>query len=208
MTHESVSPGLAEEEPRIEVIDRPEDIIAGFDCACKTFGEQTHDAIWMAMNPEWDRTGPDGKQRAAARMVDQWRRITYDNQGNANTIFLKATVSCQGERVVAGMAIWAQLSMVEGYGERPSADLRSDLDLDALYPDDEAEKRYLCQVYRSLVKRRVEVVQEKVSSHPPSLMHLQLVCSIIPSLSPGFRNWDILVYLMVELFLPGTPLSF
>ncbi|KAI0380171.1 hypothetical protein F5Y04DRAFT_258430 [Hypomontagnella monticulosa] len=180
MTKQLVSTSLGEGEPRIEVIDQPKDIVAGFDCACKTFGEQTQDAIWMAMNPEWNKTGPEGRQRAAARMVDQWRRITHDSRGNANTIYLKATVPYQGQRVVAGIAIWAQLSMVEGYGGRPSDDLRSDLDLDALYPGNEAEQRYLCQVYRSFLKRRVEVVQEKASSHPPSLMHLQL-CVVDPA---------------------------
>ncbi|KAI0120378.1 hypothetical protein F4776DRAFT_251764 [Hypoxylon sp. NC0597] len=169
-----------DEELRIEVIDRPEDIEAGFDCAANAFGRQTCDAIWMAMNPEWDKTGPEGRPRAVARMVEQWRSISHDSDGNANTIFLKATLPSQGGRVVVGMAIWTQLSMVEGLGNRPSDDLRSTLDLERLYPNNEAEQRYLCQVYHSLVKRRIEVVREKETSQQPSLLHLEL-CAVDPA---------------------------
>lgn len=116
-------------------------------------------------------------------MLSQWRRITYDSRGYANTIFLKATLpdaTEKGQRIFAGLAIWVQLSMVEGRGERPSDDLRSDLDLNALYPGNYTEQRYLCQVYRSFAKRRVEVVKEKAVSQSPALMHLQL-CVVDPS---------------------------
>lgn len=174
---------LTDDEPWIEVIDQPEDVVKGFDCCCKAFGEQIHDAIWIAMNPEWNLDGPEGRPRAAARMVEQWRRITYDSRGYANTIFLKATLpdaTEKGQRIFAGLAIWVQLSMVEGRGERPSDDLRSDLDLNALYPGNYTEQRYLCQVYRSFAKRRVEVVKEKAVSQSPALMHLQL-CVVDPS---------------------------
>ncbi|KAI1779648.1 hypothetical protein F4818DRAFT_400089 [Hypoxylon cercidicola] len=167
-------------DPQIEVIDRPEDVIEAFDCACKAFGEQTHDAIWTAMNPEWDKVGPAGRPRAAARLVEQWHRTTYDREGNPNIVFLKATFpdpAENGRRVIAGLAIWAQLSVVEGRGDPPSDDLRSSLDLEALYPGNEAEQRYLCQVNRSFAKRRCEVVKEKATSQPPSVMYLQLCAS-------------------------------
>ncbi|KAI1381875.1 hypothetical protein F4677DRAFT_399974 [Hypoxylon crocopeplum] len=184
-----------EEELWIEVISRAEDIVAGFDCACLAFGDQTHDAIWMAMNPEWDKTGAEGRSRAAARMVEQWRQTTHDSDGNANTVFLKATLPGQGGRLVVGIAIWAQLSMVKGRGDRPSDDLRSTLDLEALYPGNEAEQRYLCQVYRSFVKRRVEVVREKEGSRLPSVMQLQL-CVVDPAyqrmgIASKFVQWGL-----------------
>ncbi|OTB06242.1 hypothetical protein M426DRAFT_114443 [Hypoxylon sp. CI-4A] len=179
MTDQSTPNKPITEELWIEVIDKPEDVVAGFNCCCHTFGDQTHDAIWMATNPEWDNTGPEGRVRAAERMVEQWRNITYDRVGNANTVFLKATLPIEGKRVIAGIAIWAQLSMVEGRGERPSDDLRSTLDLKALYPNNEPEQRYLCQVFKSFAKRRVEVVKEKEDSEPPSLLHLQL-CVVDP----------------------------
>lgn len=165
---------------QIEVIDRPEDVIEAFDCTCKAFGEQVHDAIWIAMNPEWEKDGPEGRPRAAARLVEQWRGITYDSQGNPNSIYLKATLpdpADSARRVIAGFAIWAQLSIVEGHGDPPSDDLRSSLDLDALYPGNEAEQRYLSQVHRSFAKRRCEFVREKATSQPPSVMHLQLCAS-------------------------------
>ncbi|KAI0844185.1 hypothetical protein F5Y00DRAFT_208835 [Daldinia vernicosa] len=178
MAHQPATTKLPEEEPRVEIIDREEDIIAGFDCACNAFGNQVRDTLWMAMYPGWDTT--EGRARAAAKLVEKWRNVTYDNQGNANTIFLKATVSDQGRPVVAGLAVWDQLSIVDGYGERPSDDQRILSDIKALYPDDEAEQRYLFQVLRSFVKRRVEVVKEKETSHPPAVMHLRS-CSVDPA---------------------------
>ncbi|OTA93715.1 hypothetical protein M434DRAFT_21308 [Hypoxylon sp. CO27-5] len=180
MTHQPEGNQPIDGELLVEVIDRPEDIEAGFDCAANAFGRQTRDAIWMAMNPEWDKTGPEGRPRAVARMVEQWRNISHDSDGNANTIFLKATLPSQGRRIVVGMAIWTQLSMVESRGNRPSDELRSTLDLEKLYPNNEAEQRYLCQVYRSFVKRRIEVVREKETSQQPSLLHLEL-CVVDPA---------------------------
>ncbi|KAI1648676.1 hypothetical protein F4815DRAFT_58617 [Daldinia loculata] len=167
-----------EEEPRVEIIDCEEDIIAGFDCACNAFGHQVRDTLWIAMNPGWET--PEGRARVAAKLVEKWRNVTYDNQGNANTIFLKATVSDQGRPVVAGLAVWDQLSIVEGYGERPSDDQHILSNIESLYPGDEVEQRYLFQVMRSFVKRRVEVVKEKATSHPPAVMHLRS-CSVDPA---------------------------
>ncbi|KAI1407034.1 hypothetical protein F5Y13DRAFT_175809 [Hypoxylon sp. FL1857] len=173
--------GLMDGELRIEVIDRPEDIEAGFDCAANAFGNQAHDTIWMGFYPEWNKTGPEGRTRAAGRLIKQFHNVTYDSDGNANTVFLKATLpDSQGQRIVVGMAIWLQLSMVEGRGNRPSDDLRSSLDLEMLYPNNEAEQRYICQLYRSLVKRRVEVTREKETSQPPAIFHLGS-CSVDPT---------------------------
>ncbi|KAI1478380.1 hypothetical protein F4774DRAFT_165879 [Daldinia eschscholtzii] len=181
------------EEPRIEVIDREEDIIAGFNCSCNAFGNQVHDNLWIAMNPGWDT--PEGRARAAAKLVEKWRNVTYDTQGNVNTIFLKATVSDQGRPVVAGLAVWEQLSIVEGHGERPPDDQRIASDVEALYPNDEVEKRYLFQVLRSFVKRRVEVVKEKATSHPPAVMHLRS-CAVDPAyqrrgIAQKFVQWGL-----------------
>ncbi|KAI1393983.1 uncharacterized protein F4822DRAFT_32898 [Hypoxylon trugodes] len=179
MTHHI--PKETEGEIRIEVIDRAEDVVAGFDCMCNAFGHQTRDTLWIDLNPGWDKPGPEGRARGAQLLVDSWRNITRDINGNDNTIFLKATLpNQQGERVVAGIAIWMQLSMVEGRGVKPSDDLRESKDLDVFYPNNEPEQRYLCQVYRSFVKRRIEVVKEKESSQQPSLMHLRS-CAVDPA---------------------------
>lgn len=165
------------DDVRIEVVSKPEEVVAGFDCICDAFGNQARDAIWMATNPEWNKSGPEGRPQAAARMVKEWQSITYDNKGRPNKIFLVATVPSEGKRVVAGMAVWAQLSMVEGHGDQPSNDLRSSLDLEALYPGNESEQRFLCQVWRSFTTRRVEVAKEKQSSEQPSIFHLS-ICGV------------------------------
>ncbi|KAI1143135.1 hypothetical protein F5Y05DRAFT_408589 [Hypoxylon sp. FL0543] len=167
---------LMDEGLRIELMDRPEDVEAAFGCAANAFGKQTHDTLWMAMNPGWDKPGPE----RAERMVKMWRDISHDSDGNANTVLLKATLPSQGQRVVVGMAIWLQLSMIEGRGIRPSDDLRSSFDLEKHYPNNETEQRYLCQAFRSLVKRRVEVIREKETSQPSAVFHLGL-CAVDPA---------------------------
>lgn len=166
---------------RIELITSAEDIVASFDCTCKTFGSQTHDGIWIAMNPGWDT--PEGKAKGAQRMVQRWSAVARDNNGELNTMFLKATLpdaQRQGERVLVGVAIWVQASAVEGHGDVPAEDLRTVMDLEAVYPGNEAEQRYACQLDRSLHRRRIEVVKEKATASPPAVMVLDL-CVVDPA---------------------------
>ncbi|KAI1079164.1 hypothetical protein F5B20DRAFT_545212 [Whalleya microplaca] len=175
----STSP--ASQEARVELAESAEDIIGGFHCMVEAFGRQTGDAVWTQMNPGWDT--PEGKTDGAERMVNRWRHTTRDDKGQANTLFIKVTLPDphkEGRRVIAGMAIWEQASVVEGRGYAPSDDFGSFLDLEALYPGNEAEQRYLRQLYRSLVKRRIEVVKEKATSQQPAVFVLD-VCAVDPA---------------------------
>ncbi|KAH9897271.1 hypothetical protein F4778DRAFT_254100 [Xylariomycetidae sp. FL2044] len=169
--------------PRIEEVDKAEDMIGAFHCLCESFGKQTRDTLWMSHNPGWD--SPEGKARAVERMVERWRSRTKDWEGRDNTMFLKATVPDPHEeegsrRVIAGFAVWVQASAVEGHGVLPSDDLRAALNLEELFPGDEAEQRFQCQVWRSFAKRRVEVVKEKASSSPPAVLNLNM-CAVDPA---------------------------
>lgn len=93
-------------------------------------------------------------------------------------MFLKATVPDQsGKEVIAGMAIWVQLSTVEGHGDAPTTDL---VQMNTLYPDDEISQKFLCQVINSLTKQRKEVVTEAASRDPPAIMALDL-CAVDPA---------------------------
>ncbi|KAI0600109.1 hypothetical protein F4775DRAFT_548050 [Biscogniauxia sp. FL1348] len=157
---------------KVSVIDRAEDIVEAFECVRAAFGRQARDAIWTGLNPGWDTAA--GAARGAARLVERWR-------GSADTVFLKATLpraDAEQGVVIAGFAIWVQASFVEGRGDEP------ELDLEALYPDDAAERRYLAQVYRSLVRRRGEVVREKAGGGEeeglPAVMVLDL-CATHPA---------------------------
>lgn len=164
---------------QIEPITNAQDIVDGFDCLCSTFGRQTRDGIWIAMNPGWDT--PSGAAQAAARMVDRWRTTTRDSKGNANTTFLKATLPRkEGGRTIVGMAIWLQASAVEGHGDRPVEDMGEAVDLEVLYPGNPAEQRYVCQLDRSLHGRRIEVVKEKAGESQPAVMVLDL-CVVDPA---------------------------
>lgn len=166
---------------RIDIIYQPDDIIRAFDCVCEAFGRQVQDGIWIAMNPGWDT--PQGRACGAERMVARWRHKTNDKNGLPNTIFLKATLPCsqfEERRVIVGFGIWVQASNVEGHGDPPVEDLANSIDLNALYPDNEPEQRYLCQVISSLHRRRTEVIKQKATAVPPAVMILDM-CAVDPA---------------------------
>ncbi|KFA71945.1 hypothetical protein S40288_06742 [Stachybotrys chartarum IBT 40288] len=165
---------------RIEFVDQPDDIVQGFECLCATFGRQTHDGIFKAMNPGWDT--PEGHAAGAQRMIDRWQAAKRTAAGDLSTIFLKATVpdaKSPGGRVVGGLAIWLQASVVPGHGEAPVEDLSQVMDLEAVYPGDKDEQRYLVQLDRSLHGRRIELVKAKAGASPPAVMVLDL-CIVHP----------------------------
>ncbi|SPO00350.1 uncharacterized protein DNG_03195 [Cephalotrichum gorgonifer] len=166
---------------RVEVIQHEDDIAHAFDAASNTFGRQTRDAIWMAMNPGWDT--PEGRTKCVARMVTRWRDATRDRDGNLNTTFIKATVpdpQDPTQRAVAGVAIWMQTSAVEGRGVPPPENLIKDMGIEELYPDDEAEQRFLAQVMGSLCKQRWEAARKAASTQSPAIMGLDM-CVVNPA---------------------------
>ncbi|KAL4955382.1 hypothetical protein BDW69DRAFT_160769 [Aspergillus filifer] len=164
---------------RVSPITDPSDLPRIFDITASAFGTQVADGFWMAMNPGWDTD--EGRKAGIARFAERLSSTTIDRNGKPNTIFLKATVhDDQGKEVIAGAAIWVQASMLDGYGDKPVTDLGKAMDLNALYPGDLAEQRYVRQVDRSLHKRRVEVVQESASTSSPAVMALDL-CAVDPA---------------------------
>ena len=164
----------------VEVITNPEDLAQGFkNCAVETFIRQIHDGMFTAGHPGWDT--PDGLQKCTDRYVDRWRKATRNKDGDLNTIFLKATIL--GNNEVAGFAIWVQQSMIEGHGDRPVEDLSKAMDLDALYPGNKNEQRYMCQMDAALHQRRIQVVKEKANSSPPSAFSLDMCC-----VNPAFQK--------------------
>ncbi|KAI3397193.1 hypothetical protein diail_11167 [Diaporthe ilicicola] len=168
-------------ELNIEVIDRAEDFTNAFECAAKCFGDQINDAVWTAMNPGWDT--PEGKAAGAAKLVERWQSTATNKDGNPNTVFLKATLpdpQQADQRVLVGFAIWVQYSVLEGYGDTPSMDLSKGVDVEALYPGNTAEQRFLSQAYASLLKQRVETVQSKAGASPPATFVLDL-CTVDPA---------------------------
>ncbi|CAM1502336.1 Fc.00g043200.m01.CDS01 [Cosmosporella sp. VM-42] len=191
-----MSTKITSSDLRIELANEAADIERGFESICNTFGHQTHDGIWEAMNPGWNT--PNGKAAGTARMVDRWRSTTTDRNGKPNTIFLKATLpnpQQERQRVIAGMAIWVQASVVDGYGEAPVEDFSKIVDLETLYPENEAEQRYLRQLDYSLHKRRIEVVKKKATEDPPAVMVLDL-CVVEPAfqrrgIAKGLVQWGL-----------------
>ncbi|KAL4923413.1 GNAT family N-acetyltransferase [Aspergillus undulatus] len=167
-------------QARISPITDPSDLPRFFDITASAFGSQTKDGLWIANNPSWDTV--KGRESAIARLTERWKSTTINRNGGPNTVFLQATVTDEdtGTETVAGVAIWVQLSMLEGYGDKPVADLSKAIDLDALYPGDEGEQDYLCQIDYSLHRRRIQVIQEIASSSSPAVFALDL-CAVDPA---------------------------
>lgn len=165
----------------VALITDPADFTGAFIASANAFGHQIHDAIWISFSPRWDT--PEGLAAGADRLVKRWAATTHDKHGRPNTVFLKATVpdpDHPGERRIAGIAIWAQLSMVPGYGEVPSTDFGKGTDLKAMYGEDEATQRLACQVWASLVSRRVETVRAKEKEELPATFVLDM-CAVDPA---------------------------
>lgn len=175
---------------QISVIQDAADFTGAYDACARAFGDQIHDAVWIALSPGWDT--PEGRAAGAARMAKRWRATTTDRDGRPNTVFLKATLpdpdpdpspdqpAGAGRRVV-GTAIWAQLSTVPGLGEAPSAELGTPEGLAEMYGGDERATRLGRQVWASLVARRLAAVRAKEAegADPPAVFVLDL-CAVDP----------------------------
>ncbi|KAI0401259.1 acyl-CoA N-acyltransferase [Xylaria palmicola] len=173
------------ETPLVEVITDAGDFAEAFRCASEAFGRQANDAIWAAFNPGWDT--PEGQAAGAARWAQRWRAATSggDGDGDPHTVFLKATLPdtaapAPPPRLIVGLAIWVQASAVAGRGVVGSDDLRGTMDLDALHPGDEAEQRFLRQMFRSLISQRMAFVRARAAADPPAVMALDL-CATHPA---------------------------
>lgn len=164
---------------RIALIEKAEELTQAFDCAAAAFGRQTKDGIWMAMSPGWDT--PKGRTNAITRSIRRWEKTTTDNNGRPNTMHLKAALlDDNGLEQVVGLAVWLQVSAVEGHGDVVPNEMMMQENARGLYPDNETEQRYLFQLDRSLHQRRGEVVQSKATMSQPSAMVLDF-CVVHPS---------------------------
>ncbi|KAG9697655.1 hypothetical protein KCU95_g3604, partial [Aureobasidium melanogenum] len=164
----------------VEIIDSEQDFATAFAIISRCFGQQTKDVFWQAMNPSWDMH--DGATAGRDRMIKRWQSVTANKSGEPNTVHLKATVPDPNnpvKRVMAGIAIWAQLSMVDGMGDKPSTDVSTAVNLDELYPGDATEQRFLRQGFASFVSQRVKTLEEKATTSSPATFSLDL-CAVDP----------------------------
>ena len=130
------------------------------------------------MNPGWDTEA--GQISNAQALIKRWRSTTTNKDGKPNTILLKATLpdpDKDGERKVVGMAIWCQLSHVEGFGDPFTGDMT-----ETLAKLDGKDKRFADQCFRSLYKTRIEYVRKVSESgrNPPAIFVLDL-CAVDPA---------------------------
>jgi GNAT superfamily N-acetyltransferase len=156
------------------------DFKQGQHCLSEAFGRQAQDAVWKLMTPGWDTE--EGQTKHAQIMMDRWQSTTTNKDGQPNALYLKATLpdpDKQGERRVVGMAIWRQLSFVEGYGDTFSSDMSA-----ALADYDEKNQRFATQMFNSLWKRRIAYMHEveKSDRNPPAIFTLD-ICAVDPAYS-------------------------
>lgn len=162
----------------ISPIETEQDIRQANYCVSEAFGRQAKDAVWMLMNPGWETE--EGRENHAQGMIKRWQSITTNKDGKPNAIYLKATLpdpDKQGERRVVGLAIWKQLSLVEGHGDPFSSDMS-----EALVDYDEKNQRFATQMFNSLWKRRIEYLQQVASDgrDPPAIFVLD-ICAVDPA---------------------------
>ncbi|KAH8724120.1 hypothetical protein GQ44DRAFT_709179 [Phaeosphaeriaceae sp. PMI808] len=169
---------ISQDEIIVSPLETEKDFIQATHCVSEAFGRQTKDCIWIAMNPGWDTEV--GQAVNARDMMKRWKSTTINKHGKPNTIFLKATVpdpTQDGERRVAGLAIWRQLSYVDGCGDPFTGDMSEVLD-----KLDDTEKRFGDQIFRSLWKRRIEYLRQVSDSDrdPPAIFTLD-TCAVDPA---------------------------
>jgi ribosomal protein S18 acetylase RimI-like enzyme len=161
----------------ISPVENEKDLVQANHCVAEAFGRQAQDAVWMLMNPGWDSEA--GQALNAQNMIKRWKSTTTNKDGKPNTVFLKATLPdpATGERRVVGLAIWVQLSYVDGYGDPFTGDMA-----EALSSLDDADRRFADQMFRSLWKRRIEYIKEVSESgrKPPALFVLDM-CAVDPA---------------------------
>lgn len=169
---------------QISPITDPADFLGAFDVCARAFGEQIHDNIWIALSPSWDT--PQGRAAGGKRLEDQWRSATTDRDGNKTVYPLKATLPSPHEpshRVVAGVAVFVQLSAVQGRGDPATTEVAPTREaLLEMFGGDERAARLGAQLRASLVGRRVEAVRAKAEegAEPPAVFVLDL-CAVDPA---------------------------
>lgn len=188
MSDKTSNQRITRADVQVTPITQQDDFDRFFEVSTASFAKQANDGFWKTMHPGWETEA--GRAAAVSRLVERWKATTKNRDGKPNTIFLKAIVPSKekpGETEIAGIAIWAQASTVEGYGDAPVVDLAEAMDLNALFPGNESEQRYARQLDRSFRKRRIEVIKEvSAKASPPAVLVLDL-CAV----DPGFQRLGI-----------------
>ncbi|RAR00995.1 gnat family protein [Stemphylium lycopersici] len=162
----------------VSPFETEQDVKQGQYCLSEAFGRQAKDAVWILMNPGWDTE--EGQAKHAQGMLKRWQSVTTNKHGQPNALYLKATLpdpEQPDKRRVVGMAIWKQLSFVEGYGDAFSSDMSA-----ALTEFDEQNRRFATQMFNSLWKRRIAYMKEVKESgrNPPAIFVLD-ICAVDPA---------------------------
>lgn len=177
----------------VSPITDPSDFSAAYDITAAAFGRQTNDAVWQALKPDWDQ--PLARANLIARDIKGFEASLLPTAksprtGLPNRVYLKATYTdpATGVSTIAGVAIWSQLSFVEGWGEPPNPELPGADDgllVAELQPDEATAQRKIAlakQVFASLMTLRTELIREIAETKKettPAVFALDL-CAVHP----------------------------
>jgi GNAT superfamily N-acetyltransferase len=157
----------AKKDVRVQEVDSEDDMAGFYDVARSSFGLQTKDAFWLAMNSGYDT--PEGFAANVEKQAKRWR----STHGKGFTYFVKAVVTDEdGVERIGGATIWTEYSTDRN---PPAEALDEVMDLEASFPGDETRQRYLRQLFRSFRRRRLEVIKE-AGKHGRSIMVLDVCC--------------------------------
>lgn len=159
--------------PRVSLVENDADIARAYDICAAAFGVQTTDGIWIGTHPGWDT--PEGREKHIAGLKSTLSKATKNQSGDSNVVFLKSELDGQ----MAGFAIWTQLSAVEGHGQAPVTEEQRLKDMQAKFPGNERESRYVFQLMSSLQRQRTALATQKASTDQPSLYVLD-ICAVDP----------------------------
>ncbi|KAF2226202.1 hypothetical protein BDZ85DRAFT_76986 [Elsinoe ampelina] len=169
-----------QDEVTIGLAESERDLEQAYFCLCEAFARQAKDSVWMLMNPGWDTE--EGRKRNAQHMIAAWKSIPTNKDGEPNALYLTAKVpdpDKPGDHRVAGIAVWKQLSFVDGQGIAFTGDMS-----EPLKSLDDKNRRFAGQMFKSMWKRRIaylhEVSAQGSGRNPPAIFVLD-ICGVDPA---------------------------
>lgn len=165
----------------ISLVDDPSDFEAIFAAEMAAFAVQAQDNIWRSAHPGWE--DPSTTPGFVQNRVRRWRMTTFDVHDNPNALFLKAVIPSPdgggGADRIVGTATWVQLAADASLGDVPLDDATQLRAWRRVYPDSDADARFVAQALGSMQANRRATAAEKAGTAQPAWMVLDL-CAVHP----------------------------
>lgn len=163
----------------ISLIQDPSDFEQIFAAETAAFAVQAQDNIWRSAHPGWE--DPSTTPGYVLNRVHRWQKTTFDIHGRPNALFLKAVVASPhgGADKIVGTATWVQHAADPDFGDVPLDNATQLRAWRRVYPDNDAEARFIAQAIGSMQANRRVTAAEKAATAQPAWMVLDL-CAVHP----------------------------